>query len=300
MRTFKFLIIAFLLSYQSLATDGPTFTPFSTNGETTIFGEEKRGVKRGREEEKEKEEEEEEEEQAKSAAPLRKLEEEKPLKKARTFLDRFLRPDSPANDAIYLLVVTDGAEDKQFVVPEEKRIDMKALREALGHTSLDVTLNNLFPLMWAVESKIQKGLQENPNFSRAVIYVGQAKDINSRFSGHKSDVADAVLQLQKNKSRWVSGALKEHENHYVKMYYLIKNIPLRFINVFEALVAHLFSVQEFKGSGSIATSGAWKLVRRYLDSDARQEMLNRENLIDYAAVERKLLRDTILPFEHPW
>jgi hypothetical protein len=212
--------------------------------------------------------------------------------------ERFLLPERSAQNVIYLMVaVNDSKGQDPYEILPDQQIDLQDLISQRGLDGNDLSQEELFDLLLSVELKIRHLLKKRPNLMRAVLYVGQAKNFLSRAHGHRQDMLHPIKQLQTNKVRWIYPVLK---NHYVRLAYVVKNIPEQHLSVFECLIGHLFSVLDFKGSAQLGNTKSWELIHKYLSTRKRIEQLKKQKLFNLMEQDRERLREMILPFEKPW
>lgn len=211
---------------------------------------------------------------------------------------RFLQPGGEHRNVIYLMTVLDAKNGRSpYDIEPRERMDLAHL---IAHSNiLSMTLDEakLFELLLYVEKNIRSMMTKKPNLMRAVIYVGQTKHLLMRSQQHRRDLFDEAKRLQSAKVRWLHAVL---EHHFVRMDYLIENIPKPHLDVFESLVGHLFSVLEFKGSSQIGTKASYAILKKYFSSATRITTLKRMQLLDSMEHDRERLREIILPFQNPW
>ncbi len=220
-----------------------------------------------------------------------------PSFKAQIF-GKFLLPEVNEKNVIYLMTAMNKSDGSSpYEIAPHQQVDLELLLKAKGLRGDHLSEKQLFGILLEVETKSRMQMKTEPNFMRAVIYVGQSVDLLSRAKRHRSDALDEVKQLQSAKVRWLSSVL---QNHFVRMNFLVKNIPIDYLDIFESLIGHLYSVLDFKGSAQIGTTAAFKTLQQYLEWPERIEYLAKLGLLDSMEEDRERLREMILPFTHPW
>lgn len=201
--------------------------------------------------------------------------------------NRFIIPTTSAKNVIYLMLAQDTQTTYRLL--KNQQIDWLNLSSTSAVP--------LFSRLLVLEITLRKMLVKNPNLMRAALYVGQAKDLVSRASGHKRELLNPVKQIQTTKGRWLKATLKKYS---VEMSYLVKNIPPEYLNVVECLVGHLFAVQDFKGSAKLGNTKSWEQIIKYFSWPQRLDTLEKLNLLHEVEVKREEIREMILPFRNPW
>lgn len=203
---------------------------------------------------------------------------------------RFILPPTTAKNVIYLMIAHDKrAHLSPYHLREHQQIDWRNLKAPAS--------SSVFNKLLALEISIRKMLALNPDLIRAVVYVGQAKDLTNRALGHKRDFINPIKQMQTTKGRWITATLKKYS---VEMSYLVKNIPSTELNLAECLIGHLFAVQDFKGSAKLGDTKSWQEIIKYFSWQKRLTTLEGLNLLHSVEVKREQIRETILPFSNPW
>ncbi len=206
---------------------------------------------------------------------------------------RFVMPKENQQNVIYVLTaMNEGNGTSPYEMTEAVKTDIALL----AHTQL-ADERQLFDLLLNVETKLRRMMTKNANFMRAVIYVGQSKSLLDRATQHRRDIMDQRLTYQSSKVRWLQATIKKH---FIKMDYVVKNIPSEHLDIFECLVGHLFSVLDFKGSSRLGNAKAFAEFARYLKSSKRIDVLSKAGLLDSMEKDRERLRESILPFLSPW
>lgn len=212
--------------------------------------------------------------------------------------ERFLLPKKNERNVIYLMVAMNELNTpSSYELSPKHKIDLLSIIHEKRLNKDELSKTDLFRLLLDVELRIRTLLKEQPNFMRAVLYVGQAKDLMQRSTQHRADVLKEVKRYQSSKVRWIYHVL---DRHFVRLDYAIKNIPPEHLSVFESLVGHLFSVLDFKGSAQLGTTASFKILIEYFSSPTRVDHLRALGLLDSMEKDREKLREMILPFQQPW
>lgn len=210
----------------------------------------------------------------------------------------FILPKENADNVIYLMIAMN--ENDGTSPFEINPLDTVNIQEFLRKKNLhdkNLKQSELFNLLLDVEIKIRTMMKNRPNLMRAVVYVGQAKNLMQRAVAHRLDILDETKKIQNAKVRWLNNVLKRH---YIRLAYLLSDIPKEHLSIFECLVGHLFSVLDFKGSSQLGTSKAWEQLQHYFQTRKRMHALEALGLTSNVEQDREYLREIILPFTSPW
>ncbi len=212
--------------------------------------------------------------------------------------ERLILPIDNAHNVIYLMIAMNESDGSSpFEISSQEQTNINGFLRKKNLHNKELTQPELFNLLLDVEIKIRTIIKQRPNLMRSVIYVGQAKNFLQRALAHRADVLNTTKQIQSTKVRWLHGVLKRH---YVRLTYLLNDIPPAYLSIFECLIGHLFSVQEFKGSAQLGTTKAWEELKLYFKTRKRLHALEALGLSDSMEQDREKLRELILPFQSPW
>jgi hypothetical protein len=172
-----------------------------------------------------------------------------------------------------MLAVEDGDKEK---IAREYRIDVNVLLKELKLK--EITKNNLNEVLLAVEINFRNLIRKQSQYMGRVIYAGQSKnEITERIETHLKEVK-SQKNIHTNKLQIINEAAVA--GYDIRISYLIENIPIEYLDVFEVLVGAIFKVQIFGGSAQIGNKSAWEQYKKYLKWKTRIETLEEKGLLN--------------------
>jgi hypothetical protein len=153
--------------------------------------------------------------------------------------------------------------------PKEDRFDVGAMWPKGGGLNKE----NLHKVMLQIEMSVLKKLEEQPGLMLTTVYIGQAKEIDHRFSGHRREL---VLHAGEKITRKavVEGQILSLDKESINMSYLADEIPIKYLDILECFFAELFNVLGRGGASAvIGNEAAWDDLREYQKWDVRIKTL---------------------------
>lgn len=179
--------------------------------------------------------------------------------------------------AIYGMIAYMSGDDGH-IPSHDKRINFGTI---LG--AKKISDKNLSEALVATEIKIRNWLKENARLYDLTLYVGLAKNMSTRFPGHKSDLK--LVQEDTQMCRWSSSRKERIIGSVLKLGYetkmsaLVFNIPEKYLPIVEILVGLQFNVLA-KGSSKLGDDQSWLEIAKYMKSEARANALHNAGLLN--------------------